>query len=291
MEARKLCYLLVLVALARTGPAAADDAAVRAQLQAIYTEAAAALKNKDLPAVARHIAPDFWSRDVHGIKHTREEARTRMQEAMEKTDSIQQMQFTAVRVVTKGDRALVLATRKGEATIRDAEDKPRKFTTDVVALDLWIKTGEGWKLKRVEALAQRHTLDGKMLQPQKPPAGGSPSSREKAALPGGEVLDLSRGVPVAQYYSTPYNYGWGGSGYGYWYPGMNFPGQIQRSQNIFLAVNQQNWPDQKAMLQRHMMVERAEKASQRQQQAAQRQLDSQMQTYLTKQQQQDAQSK
>ncbi len=292
MQPRRVCWVFVLGMLAWSQePAAADDAAVRSELQAIYHEAAAALKNKDLQSLATHLDAGFWSRDVHGVKHTLEEARTRVQEAMEKTDAIESTRFSAIRVVTRGNMAIALATRRIAATIRDGENKPRKFVSDGIFLDLWLKSGDGWKLRRVETLAQRHTIDGKMLQPKR--RSGRTATPPKTSLrPGDWEWDMSGAVPVAQWYGTPYQYGWSGSGYGYGYgfPGANFPGQIQRSQQLFLSINARNWPEQRATLQQHLMVERTKKRAKREQEAAKRQLDTEMQQYLAKQQQLQQQS-
>jgi ketosteroid isomerase-like protein len=291
MKTVSLTLLAALVVLGAIGPpAGADDQQTRQALQPIYDKLADVIKNKQEGGAAEFITADYTDTDIFGQKHTRDQVRERLKKALAATESIESIHADVLRVVTKGDHALALTRRKAAATIDDPKKKPHKVVLEGVVLDLWDKVGDDWKLARTEQIAMRMTLDGKpmKLQLRQRPA------RQASAPPGALALQAAgreeRIVRMAQFYTTPYSYGWGGYGYGYnggySYGAGNaiYTAPYQNRANFWSSVNQQNAPRQAAIYQQQLAYERALK-QQKQYQAYQKQQEAAMQKHLDQQQQ------
>jgi ketosteroid isomerase-like protein len=244
-------------------PARADDQQTRQALQPIYDKLADIIKNKQEGGAADLLTSDYKEIDLFGQKHTREQVRERLKKALAATESIESIHAEVLRVVTKGDHALALTRRKAVATIDDKDKKPHKYVLEGYALDLWDKVGDDWKLARTEQLAMRTTLDGKpmKIQVRKRPARQASAGTAALALQSSERG--ARIVRMAQFYVTPYNYGWGGYGYGY-NGGYNYgagnaiyTAPYQNRANFWSSVNQQNAPHQAAIYQQQLAYERA----------------------------------
>src|SRR5262249_14831463 len=108
---------------------------------------------------------------------------------------------------------------------KDPKDTPRDFTSTARALDLWQKTPDGWKLRRMEMLSLSQTIDGKPVRLQFGTKGRSraPKSQQGAIKNAVRVAlmddprradDGSAAGPgsfqLAQVFVTPYDYGWSG---------------------------------------------------------------------------------
>ncbi len=168
MDLRRFGLLLGLVALAwPAGSAAADDAAVHQELQAIYDQAIEAVKQKDLGALRGHLAPGFSERDAFGKRYTLQTAEARLKKNLESTESIESVKLLVKRVVTQGNFAVALVTRQIAATIKGSDGKPHKLDDMGMSLHLWVKTADGWKLRFVDQLSLAQKIDGKPLQKPK----------------------------------------------------------------------------------------------------------------------------
>jgi len=146
-------------------PARADDPAVHKELQDIYNQVADGLKKKDPDAAKTYIADDFVERDGFGKRHTRAEVAEAMRKALEDTLSVNDIKMDVQRVVVRGDFAVALVNRHVATTIKDPKGNGRPFTSDVVALDVWQKTADGWRLRRSHGVSVQQTLDGKPMKP------------------------------------------------------------------------------------------------------------------------------
>lgn len=165
----KVTGCIALFALAgiawSAAPARADDPAVHKELQDIYNQVVEGLKKKDPAAAQTYISPDYVEHDQFGKKHTREELAAALRKAIEDTEAINEMRMDVQRVVTRGDFAVALVNRHVVTTIKDPKGTTHPFTSDAVALDVWRKTPEGWRLRRTRGVSLQQTLDGKMLKP------------------------------------------------------------------------------------------------------------------------------
>lgn len=228
MKRRAFGLTLSLLVLAGLAPlAGAEPSQVQEELQGIYTRVADRIKSGEDAPAAEYIHPAFKLRDLHGKDVPLSEVRQRHQKSIEKTESISKLAIDVKRVVTRGDLALVLATRRAVARLKGPKDTHHDFTSTAWALDLWEKRADGWKLRRVEMLSLQQTLDGKPVRLDIG-LGGKPPRRKPAARPDADGtpvrVALVRGdagpepdtapesgtFQVAQVYVTPYSYGWSG---------------------------------------------------------------------------------
>lgn len=166
MKTFPLGALVALVGLAwSAAPARADDPVVHRELQGLYNQMVEGLKKKDAAPVETYIAADFVARDQFGRIHKRKELEEGMRRAFTETESVNEMGMTVQRVVMKGDFAVALVNRHLATTIKDPKGKLRPFTEDAVALDIWHKAPDGWRLRRSHGISLQQTLDGKPLKP------------------------------------------------------------------------------------------------------------------------------
>lgn len=282
MKIQRLAVAFVLAVLGcGAAGARADDAALRQELQETYNTITSAIKNKERGVAIKYVEPNYAERDVFGKKSTLKEIQARLEKNLAMTESIEKFAIDVQQVVSNDLLAVALVKRRVIATIKDPKDKPHKFTSDSMGLDVWKKTDDGWKLRFSDGLSMSQTLDGKPMK--------VPTRRAASAATGGAAPAAALGF--RQFYYTPYNYGWSGYGssYGYGYGSMGTPGAMYAAsgavaaRNLTYSVNAQNAGTQRANYQAQRQYEKAVKA-QKQQQAKLQELQKTMQQYLALQQ-------
>jgi hypothetical protein len=281
MSARIVPILAAVAAfLWGSGAARADDASAQKEIQAIYTQIADGVKKLDPKPAAAFVADNFRERDLFGQMHNLAEVRERYQMAREKTQSVDEAKATVHRVVTRDNMALAFVRIDVSARVKDKDDKPHRFESRGYTLDVWEKTADGWKVRFVDQVAIRHMLDGKPLTVPIKPKGdkktGAPARRAEAE---------PAWIPVAQWFYTPYNYGWPGVGYGYTgYMGINPYNYASAYSNTVGNYMMANRGSQKAIYQQQREYEAYQKERKRQEKALAEQ-QKQMQQYLSQYQQ------
>jgi ketosteroid isomerase-like protein len=194
--------MVVMACWALPSAARAQGAQTRQELQRIYQQIQEGMKKRDLAPLNSHVAADFTERTVFGDVLDLKDAEARLKKNMQMTEAVRDFRLEVVQVVAEGDKALVLAKRHAAIRLKDPEGKLHEVIADGTGLDLWLKTPEGWKLRFADAIDLKMTLDGKPV---------TATRKQTSARPVPGVLAL------AQFYSTPYNYGWPGYGYSYGY--------------------------------------------------------------------------
>jgi hypothetical protein len=298
--------LLLSVPAGCAPPAAAQQSQVRDELQSLYTRVADGIKNREATPAAQYLSPGFKLRDIHGKDVPLSEVQARLKQSMEKTESISKLAIDVKRVVTRGDLALVLATRRAVARLKGPKETSHDFTSTAWALDLWQKGAEGWKLRQVEMLSLQQTLDGKPVRLDlgvggKPPARKRGASQDASAA-GVRVAMLHGGAAepapeagtsradsfqVAQIYVTPYNYGWSGVTQVVGVPqyALGPTGYMTAAQGARIGgtYNLSLVASNRAMLQQQLRYENYANQQRQEQQVQDARVNQQMQQYLAKQ--------
>jgi hypothetical protein len=165
-----------VAALAMATPCTAEKAP-RKELEAGYTAMAQALKKRDMDAFMKHMTPDYLvqgkgkSKDAKTFK-----AEMALQLLMVKTITAASMKVTGLKDGKEGAKASVTMSVAGVL----ATDPKQPHTLKNVSkhTDTWVKTPEGWRIKKTEPAGSQLYIDGKPFDPSNPPkpAGGKPSA-------------------------------------------------------------------------------------------------------------------
>lgn len=162
-SARRSPLFTVMGLLAVSASHAAADVAADARkaIQVIYDHEVTAYAKKDIKGITAILTPDFESIEKNGDRIN----------AVQSIETIRQT-FRMLRTFTvsqniqnltlKGDQAIVTSRSHLEGTIADEQTgKPHKVVGDSVTVETWVKSRQGWLLKRSKTISERNIMDGK----------------------------------------------------------------------------------------------------------------------------------
>lgn len=171
---RKLTALLLIAlgssglgcgATRRAAPTAAEDtidAAVRHALVAQYERNRRAFLAKDVPAIMALRTADFHAVTPDGRTHDRkamEEYITGLLAGIRKWHS---QEFTIDSIRVTGTEADAVVSQHLDRDALRPDGKVHRVETWVTQHEVWVRTPEGWKMRRVDRLRdQRRLVDGK----------------------------------------------------------------------------------------------------------------------------------
>lgn len=162
----RLSFFTVFL-LSATAAAQSKTAAIQKELAANYTKMAEALKAKDWRAALVFIAPGYQQVSPNGDVSDRGVLAADLEQTME-----------AMRTVTVSYRIISVTANKDEvsATIRysfagetepDTQGTRHKISMTAPMRATWVKTAQGWQIKRNEELKGTVALmDGKPIKRQ-----------------------------------------------------------------------------------------------------------------------------
>jgi len=144
---------------------------IRRELEAVFEQRVKAGNDHDFDAQIALISPDYTATLANGKTWNYEQIKEHIRRLNEQT--------VRSEAVTCGIKIEELTVRGNEAVIEARQHCPRKqrlgdgkihdVYTSVLQTETWIKTVDGWKLKRVEnERDQVIEVDGKPIDPNKP---------------------------------------------------------------------------------------------------------------------------
>jgi ketosteroid isomerase-like protein len=161
MKNRLIGALALFVALGAVVTARADDAEVQKALQANYDRMSKALREKDLKTLIGFYAPDYQSKGIDGETTDRAAGvEARLKGLMEAIKSLKTVTAKIDKITVKGDEATVAITQTLVGTVAGADGNDHALDLQLSGRATWIKTADGWRLKRTEALREKGTIDG-----------------------------------------------------------------------------------------------------------------------------------
>lgn len=146
-------------------PALADaNTDAKKALQALYDKTDAATAKKDIKGLTAYLAPDFQVlSDKGGKAMNLEQAKSQMGMVFKQVQSFK-AKSVVQKVTLKGSTATVTVKQNVTAAIMNPQTgKPSKLLMDVVAEDIWVKSGAGWKEKSSKSISTKQSLDGKSI--------------------------------------------------------------------------------------------------------------------------------
>jgi len=139
---------------------------VRRELEAVFAERVKAVKNKDAEAQVAQVSPDYSATQPNGQTLNYEQIVAYMRRGAEQIVSVTDLSITIESLMVRGNEAIVDARQKFSRTQRLRDGNIHNVETGVLQREIWVRTVEGWKLKRVDNLRDKKFLvDGKPFNP------------------------------------------------------------------------------------------------------------------------------
>ena len=132
------------------------------ELEAVFAERVKAVKNKDAEAQIAQVSPDYSATLPSGQTLSYEQIVAYMRRGAEQFVSVLDLSITIESLTLRGNEAIVDARQKFSRTQRLQDGNVHNVVTGVLQREIWVKTAEGWKLKRVDnEREQKFLVDGK----------------------------------------------------------------------------------------------------------------------------------
>ena len=139
------------------------------ELEAVFAKRVQAVKNKDADAQIAQVSPDYSAQEPDGQTLNYEQIVAYIRRGAEQFVTVKDLSVTIESLTINGNEAIVDARQKIFRTQRLRDGNIHDVATGVLQREIWVKTKEGWKLKRVDDLRERKILvDGKPLNPDNP---------------------------------------------------------------------------------------------------------------------------
>lgn len=135
---------------------------VRKSVQSAYTNENASMMRKDANSVFAAYAPDFSQTSLKGETLTLIQLKQMVPSVFASAKQIKD-KTTVQKIALQGDKATVTVKRHSEIVALSPRKKAIKMAVDAVTEDLWVKTAQGWRLKRQKSLKEKQTMNGRPL--------------------------------------------------------------------------------------------------------------------------------
>jgi hypothetical protein len=147
-----------------------DCISVLRELEAVFAERVKAVKNRDAEAQVAQVSPDYSATEPNGQTLNYEQIVAYIRLGPQQIISVLDYSMTIESLTIRGNEAIVDARQKNYSrTQRLRDGNIHNVVTGVLQREIWVKTADGWKLKRVDNLReQKFLVDGKPFNPNAP---------------------------------------------------------------------------------------------------------------------------
>ncbi len=142
---------------------------VRRELEAVFANRVQAVKNKDAEAQVAQVSPDYSATLPNGQTLNYEQITAYMRGGAEQIVLVLDLSITIESLMVRGNEAIIDARQKFSRTQRLRDGNIQNVVTGVLQRETWVRTAEGWKLRRVDNLREQSVIvDGKPFNPNRP---------------------------------------------------------------------------------------------------------------------------
>jgi ketosteroid isomerase-like protein len=152
MHKLKALSLALVASMLAPATSRADDAAVRKQIESQMARFQQAFRKKDIAALRAITTSDFTMKTMDGAVSSRREAEAAMVTEMNAISSITKWTLKINKITVKGNVATLIVTEEMTATVSGGAAGSREKVSYVKMRETWVKTRDGWRYKRAEAL-------------------------------------------------------------------------------------------------------------------------------------------
>jgi ketosteroid isomerase-like protein len=139
------------------------------ELEAAYAGLDAAMRNRDLPAFLSWLAPDYIEKRLDGKEMSRAEAEANYRQLMQNWTHVRKQRAEIYKLTVHGNKATVTAHRVTAGDMTDNQGtlgpkgKAHTIDSNVMEIDTWTKTAQGWRMKTRQIAMAHLTIDGKVV--------------------------------------------------------------------------------------------------------------------------------
>jgi uncharacterized protein (TIGR02246 family) len=173
---RKTAYIILITLMVIGAARLEAHANDRKAIHALYKKLTTAMKKKDAKAVMALSTPDFSMKMPNGQVQRADAIEASMKQMFSTTKSIDKLATKIDSLKIQGKKAVAVSTTAFACTMRDPQGQMHKYTENSTSRDYLVKTQQGWRFQRSEALKAKVTIDGKPFDPFRMP---SPPPRQK----------------------------------------------------------------------------------------------------------------
>ncbi len=166
----KLLALLLLLFLSSPGRTG-TVAQVRHQLEAQYAAISRAYRQKDVEGITRLMARDYLWKRAGMPALDRYEAEDTIRDWLDRLQTIKGLASRLQGVTVSGRTAIAIHTSTLLGTVKDQAGKSHSLVSTQTSRDTWIRTPEGWRIRRAVTLSSQALVDGHPVQPAPLPKG------------------------------------------------------------------------------------------------------------------------
>lgn len=136
------------------------------ELEAVFAKRMQAVRNKDAEAQIAQVSPDYSATEPNGQTLNYDQIVAYMRRGAEQFVTVLDLSITIESLTLSGNEAIVDARQKSSRTQRLRDETIHNVETGVLQREIWVRSTDGWKLKRVDNLRDRKILvDGKPPNP------------------------------------------------------------------------------------------------------------------------------
>lgn len=173
--------LLSAATVLLSAAAAADDKSARKEVDAAYRKLEAAIKAKNIDGVLKLSTLDFTMKQPGKKPQNAEQVKAAMMQEFAMAKSVDEVKMTVTKFTVTGYTAEATTSGKMSLSMYGQQGKTNKLVDLSTTKDTWVKGADGWKIKSVDVITDKMTLDGKPFDPSAAMAGmsGGGAKRKK----------------------------------------------------------------------------------------------------------------
>lgn len=162
-------------ALAKVASDDCEELRVRRELDASYAQLADANRRKDLDALLAQRTRDFVAEMPGGLRNDYDAMANYSRTMFQQVEKIANLSNTILKLSLNGNEATATVFQQFSRTQTKA-GQLRNIDTSVIQDETWVRTTDGWRLRRVSNIhARKWYVDGKRVDPNKPHDPGAPA--------------------------------------------------------------------------------------------------------------------
>lgn len=167
MRAKYIAGLAAVVGVVTSGYVGAAESADQLAVRKQYAIFAQAIREKNASRIINLETSDFSAVTVKKVQKTKAQRDASLRGVLSVVKTVNASRVTVRSVSVKGGTATVVADQYVSLTIADPRDPKAKdlvFTDDSTSRDTWIKTRQGWRIRRSQELSDKATVNGKPIK-------------------------------------------------------------------------------------------------------------------------------
>ena len=151
-----------------------DAREVRKEIESKKDKQVEAFKSRNLAGILENLAADYKLERWNGRTLTRTQMEANLKQRLARIKDIRTLAVTVDKLRVKEDEATVYTKQEFSGTVTDREGKELQVASSVIQREVWARTPQGWRVRLVEELYPKVTVNG---QPVSVPIGRRPGDR------------------------------------------------------------------------------------------------------------------